>query len=69
MNFPVEIKTTCVTWLMKTKSPTELRRTEFIRKFGKLDNSNKLIFMQDGSPTHWSINVSKWLKENLPGRR
>ena len=68
MNFPVEIKTNFVNWLMKTKSPSKLRRTNFLRKFGKLKNSNKHIFMQDGSPTHWSTNVSKWLNENLPGR-
>ena len=51
------------------KSPTKLQRIPFIRKFGKLKNSNKRIFMEDGAPTQWSTNVSKWLNENLPGRR
>ena len=46
MNFPVEMRKNCVTWLIKTKSLPKLQGTEFIRKFGKLENSNKLIFMQ-----------------------
>ena len=54
MNFPVEIKTNCVTWLTKTESPLKLQRAQFIRKFGKLENSNKLIFMQDGAPQNSS---------------
>ena len=49
MNFPVEMKTNCFTWLMKMKSPSKLQRTQFIRKFGILKNSNKLIFVQDGA--------------------
>ena len=62
------MKTNCVTWLIKTKILLKLQKTQFIRKFGKLENSNKLIFMQDGAPTYWSTNVSKWLNENLAGR-
>ena len=50
------------------KSQSKLQITQFTGKFGKLEISNKLIFMQDGAPTHWSTNVSKWLNENLPGR-
>ena len=43
------MKTNCVTWLIKTKSPTNLQRAQFVREFGKIDNSNKLVFMQDGA--------------------
>ena len=66
MNVPVKMKTNCITWLIKMKSPMKLQRTQLIRKFGKLKNSNKQITMQDGAPTHWSTNESKWLNENLP---
>ena len=43
INFPVKMKTNCVTWLIKTKSQSKLQRTQF----GNLENSNNLFFMQD----------------------
>ena len=55
-----------VLWQMN--SPTKLQRTQFICKFGKLENSYKLIFMQDEAPAHWFTNVMKWLNENFPRR-
>ena len=50
------------------ESYLKMLKTQFIRKFGKLKNSDQLVFMQDGAPPHWSTNVRKWLNENLPGR-
>ena len=66
--FPVEFNTNCVTWLIKTKSPSKLQRIKFIRNFDKLKSSNKLIFTQDRASTRWFTNVSKWLNKNLPER-
>ena len=57
MNFLFEIMTNCGTGLIKTKSSSKIQSNKCIRKFGKLDNSNKLIFIQDGAPPHWSTNV------------
>ena len=62
------MKTNCVTRLIKTKSPPKIQITQFIRKFGKIDNLNKLLFMEDGVPTYWYKNASKCLNENLSGR-
>ena len=64
MTSSVEMKINCFNWLIKPKSLSKLQLTQFTRKFGKLETSNKLIFIQYGAPTHRSTNVSKCKNEN-----
>ena len=43
MNFPVEMRTNCGTWLIKTKSPLKLQRTQFICKIEHSQHQKKSI--------------------------
>ena len=48
---------------MNSKLYLKILLTQFIRKFGKLKNSNEHILMQDGALPHWSTNVRNWLND------
>ena len=64
MNFPVGLKTNCVNYLMKTRSPWKLK--ELISNVSLVNSRIQMNWMEH--LTHWSINVGKCLIENLLGR-
>lgn len=45
-----------------------LLQTDFWPAFSMLPHSNRIVFMQDGAPPHWSRMVRNWLNEMLPNK-
>jgi hypothetical protein len=46
----------------------ELLQQQFLPAAQVFPNFNKLVFMQDGAPPHWSLAVRNWLSNTFPNR-
>ena len=46
----------------------EMLKDTFYPEVVESDQTEEMIFMQDGAPPHWGRNVREWLSENFPER-